>query len=92
MALNKPNQQLRRDLTGSAADLKWSAVELMRIAERLSLAGNEPDAWALLKMCRVLQTAEEKLADYADEVRDGLIIRAREHIPPGLLPPGTETF
>jgi hypothetical protein len=92
MALNKPNQQLRRDLTGSAADLKWSAVELMRIAERLSLAGNEPDAWALLKMCRVLQTAEEKLAGYADEVRDGLIVRAREETPVSHLPPEFEQF
>ncbi|WP_095093874.1 hypothetical protein [Pseudomonas sp. Irchel 3A5] len=77
MSLNKPNQQLRRDLTGSASDLKWSAVELMRIAERLSLAGNEPDAWALLKMCQVLQAAEDKLAGYADEVRDGRIVRER---------------
>ncbi|RMQ98486.1 hypothetical protein ALP94_04646 [Pseudomonas savastanoi pv. glycinea] len=77
MSLNKPNQQLRRDLTGSASDLKWSAVELMRIAERLSLAGNEPDAWALLKMSTVLQAAEDKLAGYADEVRDGRIVRER---------------
>lgn len=78
MALNKPNQQLQRDLTGSASDLKWSAVELMRIAERLSLAGNEPDAWALLKMCQVLQAAEDKLAGYADEVRSGRIVRVKE--------------
>jgi len=77
MALNKPNQELRRDLTGSASDMKWSAVELMRIAERLSLAGNEPDAWALLKICRVMHAAEDKLAGYADEVRDGRIVRER---------------
>lgn len=77
MALNKPDQQLRRDLTGSASDLKWATVELMRIAERLSLAGNEPDAWALLKMSTVLQATEDKLAGYADEVRDGRIVRER---------------
>lgn len=77
MALKKPNQQLRRDLTGSASDLKWSAVEMMRIAERLSLAGSEPDAWALLKICRVMQAAEDKLSGYADEVRDGRIVRER---------------
>lgn len=77
MALNKPNQQLRRDLTGSASDMKWATVDLLRIAERLSLAGNEPDAQALLKICRVMQAAEDKLAGYADEVRDGRIVRER---------------
>jgi hypothetical protein len=51
--LTKPNQGLKRDLQGVASDLKWSAVELMRIAERLSLAGNEADAQAVLKMCTV---------------------------------------
>ncbi|WP_083853177.1 hypothetical protein [Pseudomonas sp. Ag1] len=35
MPLTKPNQYLQ----GVASDLKWSSVELMRIAERLSLAG-----------------------------------------------------
>lgn len=35
---------LRRDLQGIASDLKWSAVELVRIAERLSVVGNEADA------------------------------------------------
>lgn len=77
MALNKPNQQLRRDLTGSASDMKWSAVELMRIAERLSLAGNEPDAQAVLKIGIVLQATEDKLAGYADEVLNGRIVRDR---------------
>lgn len=77
MALKKPNQQLRRDLTGSASDLKWSAVELMRIAERLSLAGNEADAWALLKIGTVLHAAEDKLTAYADEVKAGRIVRER---------------
>lgn len=32
MPLTKPNQELRRDLQGLASDLKWSAVELIRIA------------------------------------------------------------
>jgi hypothetical protein len=44
MPLTKPNQELNRDLQGLASDLKWSAVELMRIAVRLSEAGNEHDA------------------------------------------------
>jgi hypothetical protein len=46
MTLTKPNQDLKRDLQGIASDLKWSAVELVRIAERLSHAGNGPDAEA----------------------------------------------
>ena len=78
MSLTKPNQDLRRDLKGIASDLKWSAVELMRIAERLSLAGNEADAQAVLKMCQVFQDGEDRLAGYADEVRDGVVIRDRE--------------
>jgi hypothetical protein len=50
MILTKPNQDLKRDLQGIASDLKWSAVELLRVAERLSQAGNEADAQAVLRM------------------------------------------
>lgn len=75
MPLTKPNQDLRRDLQGIASDLKWSAVELMRIAERLSLAGNEADAQAVLKMCTVLHDGEDRLAGYAVEVKAGRIVR-----------------
>ncbi len=78
MSLTKPNQDLKRDLQGTASDLKWSAVELMRIAERLSLAGNEADAQAVLKMCTVFHADEDKLAGYADEVEAGQISRSAE--------------
>lgn len=77
MPLTKPNQDLKRDLQGIASDLKWSAVELMRIAERLSLAGNEADAQAVLKMCTVLHDGEDRLVRYADEVKAGRIIRSK---------------
>ena len=53
MPLNKPSQDLKRDLQGIASDLKWSVVELKRIAERLSQSGHEADAQAVLKMCTV---------------------------------------
>ncbi|WP_454833340.1 hypothetical protein [Pseudomonas veronii] len=76
MTLTKPNQDLKRDLQGIASDLKWSAVELMRIAERLSLAGNEADAQAVLKMCTVLHAGEDRLAGYLEEVKAGDIIRS----------------
>jgi hypothetical protein len=69
MSLTKPNQELKRDLQGIASDLKWSAVEMMRIAERLSLAGNEADAQAVLKICGVLHDGEDRLTGYADEVK-----------------------
>lgn len=75
MTLTKPNQDLKRNLQGIASDLKWSAVELMRIAERLSMTGNEADAQAVLKMCTVLHDGEDRLAGYADEVKAGRIVR-----------------
>ena len=77
MPLTKPNQQLRRDLQGIASDLKWSAVELMRVAERLSQAGNEADAQAVLKMCTVLHADEDRLVGYAGEVEIGLVTRVK---------------
>lgn len=77
MPLTKPNQDLKRDLQGVASDLKWSAVELMRIAERLSLAGNEADAQAVLRMCTVLHSGEDRLTGYADEVKNQRITRTK---------------
>ncbi|MEE4634446.1 hypothetical protein V2K98_13060 [Pseudomonas alliivorans] len=76
MGLTKPNQQLARDLQGLAADFKWSAV-VMRIAERLSLVGNEADAQALMRMITVFNAGEDKLAGYADEVREGRVVREK---------------
>lgn len=46
MWLNENENELRRDLQGVASDLRWSAVELLRIAEQLRLAGNDVDAQA----------------------------------------------
>ncbi|MNO68578.1 hypothetical protein D3C76_594170 [compost metagenome] len=78
MPLTKPNQELNRDLQGLASDLKWSAVELMRIAVRLSEAGNEVDAQAVIRICQVLQAGEGRLVGYGDEVKAGRIERAKE--------------
>ena len=79
MPLTKPNQELRRDLQGLASDLKWSAVELMRIAVRLSEAGNETDAQAVIRICQVMQAGEDKLSRYGEEVNAGSI--ARKQLP-----------
>ena len=75
MTLNKEEQDLKRDLQGIASDLKWSAVELKRIAERLSQSGHEADAQAVLRMCTVFQAGENRLVGYADEVKAGRIVR-----------------
>jgi hypothetical protein len=77
MTLTKPNQDLKRDLQGVASDLKWSAVELMRIAERASLAGNEPDAQAIMRMITIFHNDEDRLTAYADEVKTGRIVRGK---------------
>lgn len=75
--LNKLDIDLKRDLQGIASDLKWSAVELSRVAERLRLAGNEPDAQALLRMCAVFRVDEERLAGYVDEIAERGIVRGK---------------
>ncbi len=51
----------RRDLAGVSADLKWSAVELKRIADRLQAAGNSPDAQAILRMIDSFREGEARL-------------------------------
>lgn len=77
MSLTKPNQQLRRDLKEAAALLKWSGVDLMKMAIRLSEAGFESDARELLTIIGSFPDAEDKLAGYADEVKAGRIVRGR---------------
>lgn len=67
MVLNKPEQDLKRDLQGVTSDLKWSTIEMMRIAERLSLAGNEPDAQAMMRTITIFHSDKDRLDAYADE-------------------------
>jgi hypothetical protein len=76
MFLSPQNQNLRRDLQGLASDLKWSAVELVRIAERLSAAGNDPDAQALQRMIAMFQREEGRVSLLMDEVSAGQIVRS----------------
>lgn len=72
--MSDSNQSLRRDLQGIAADLKWSAVELVRIAERLSQAGNDPDAQALHRMIAMFQREEIRLQGMVNDVAEGRIV------------------
>ncbi|MQU08580.1 hypothetical protein [Pseudomonas helleri] len=75
MGLNKPTQELRRDLKDIAHLLKWSAVDLMQLAVRLSEAGLKSEALELAKKLEAFNDAEDKLAGYGDEVKAGRIIR-----------------
>jgi hypothetical protein len=77
MWLNESEQELRRDLQGVASDLRWSAVELLRIAEQLRQAGNEVDAQAATRLCELFQGDEERLAGYAEEIKAKAITRTK---------------
>lgn len=76
MALTKPNQQLRRDLKEAAALLKWSGVDLMQAAVKLSEAGQEDDAQELIRIATRFQAVEDQMGCYADEVKAERIVRA----------------
>ena len=78
MSITKPNQQLRRDLKEAAALLKWSGVDLMQAAVQLSEAGQEDEAKELMILALSYQATEDKLAGYADEVKVGRIMRAKD--------------
>ncbi|MET0948248.1 MAG: hypothetical protein ABWY17_07240 [Pseudomonas sp.] len=81
MWLNESENELRRDLQSVASDLRWSAVELLRIAEQLRLAGTDVDAHAALRLCDLFQGDEQRLAGYAEEVKAKAISR-KPHDPP----------
>ncbi|EJZ58843.1 MULTISPECIES: hypothetical protein [Pseudomonas] len=79
MRLNEYEHELQRDLQAVASDLRWSAVDLKRIAEQLRKNGNEADAQAVLRSCEVLQSDEERLQSYAKEVKTRSISRTKVH-------------
>jgi hypothetical protein len=77
MPATKPSQQLRRDLKEAAALLKWSGVDLMQMAVKLSEAGQEAEARELIEIVTRFQAVEDSMVGYADEVRDQRITRAK---------------
>lgn len=77
MSLTKPNKELRRDLKQAVAMLKWSGVDLMQAAVRLSESGQESEAKEVLKIAADFQEVEDRLAGYAEEVKAGQITRAK---------------
>jgi len=64
--MSDTNQNLCRDLQGIAAELKWSAVELVRIAERLNQTGNDSDAQALHRIDRDVSEGGNSPARYGE--------------------------
>lgn len=78
MPLTTPNQELRRDLKQAAALLKWSGVDLLKMAIRLSEAGFESDARELLTIIANFPNAEDKLEGYAEETKTGRVTRTKE--------------
>lgn len=79
MRLNEYEHELQRDLQSVASDLRWSAVDLKRIAEQLRKSGNEADAQTVLRSCTILQNDEERLQIYAKEVKARTISRIKVH-------------
>ena len=79
MDMNKPTQDMRRDLKKVAGTLKWSSVDLLGIAVRLSEAGVEDEAKAILKLVQGFNDAEDALLGYAKEIGTGLIVKASTH-------------
>lgn len=78
MGLNKPTQELRRDLKDIAFLLKWTGVDLMQLAVRLSDAGLEAEALELAKKLAAFNDAEDKLTGYAMEIASGGIMRGKD--------------
>ena len=70
MPLTQPSHDLKRDLQGIASDLKWSAIELKRIAERLSQSGHEADAQAIMRMIAIFRSDNERLASMQEISRE----------------------
>lgn len=73
MTTGATKAQTIHDLVGISSDLKWSSVELSRIADRLDAAGNSADAQAILRMIRVFQDGEKRLALIASTVKSGAV-------------------
>lgn len=71
MALNKPNQQLRRDLKAAASALDDAAHEMFRDAQ----ARGDAVLMAAMEKIVELHRHIDVLRAYADEVKVGRIVR-----------------
>lgn len=74
MALKKPNQQLRRGLLDAASALDDAAHDLFRESQ----ARGDAALLAAAGKIVVLHKHIDALRAYADEVRDGRIVRGKD--------------
>jgi hypothetical protein len=73
MTLTKPNQQFRRDLKAAASVLEDAAQDLFREAKTCA----EPELLVAIEKIGKLHEHVDALRAYADEVKAGLIVRAK---------------
>lgn len=73
MGLNKPTQELRRDLKGIAFNLEQVCIVLGRLAQRIDGA----DGLAVMELVGKLYEDADRLVGYADEVKGGLVVRSK---------------
>ncbi|MBV7550398.1 hypothetical protein KW849_29425 [Pseudomonas sp. PDM26] len=74
MALNKPNQELRRDLKAAAFSLEEAALEMFRLAKQRG----DTELLEAMEMIEKLHEQADRLTAYTDEVKAGRIVRKAE--------------
>ena len=73
MSLNKPNQDLGRELKSIGLGIEQAADEVLRITKDC----RGVDATAVLMLIARLYKDGDRIASLADEVRDGKVTRAK---------------
>ena len=73
MALNKPNQELRRELKELGFAIEQAADEVLRITKDC----RDVEVSAVLKLIAKLYEDADRLAALAEEVKAGQITRAK---------------
>ena len=73
MALNKPNQELRRDLKAAAYSLEEAALEMFRLAKQRG----DTELLEAMETIEKLHEQADRLTAYADEVKAGRIVRGK---------------
>ncbi|WP_408598393.1 hypothetical protein [Pseudomonas sp. PLMAX] len=72
MGLTKPNHDLRRDLKSAALALEDAAQDMFRMAKQYG----DTELLAAMEKIERLHVEADRLNGYADEVKDGRILRA----------------
>jgi hypothetical protein len=73
MSLTRSNQELRRDLKAVARDLEEAARELFAMVRHK----NASEVLPTMDKIEALHAQADRLKGYADEVRDGVLVRVK---------------